>query len=82
MNTNFKVFGLTRHGIEPKSTVQKVDALSTTPWVANLRLFAMFHAALKAKIIQSLEQGHVICDDQPADILSGIHSFFSCDVLM
>ena len=30
-NTNFSVFGLTRPGIEPESTVSVADALSTQP---------------------------------------------------
>ena len=31
MNTNFKVIGLTRLEIKPKSTAPKVDALTTQP---------------------------------------------------
>ena len=31
MNTNFKVIGLTRLGIKPKSTASKADALSSRP---------------------------------------------------
>ena len=31
MNTNFIVFGLTRLGIKPESTVSAADALSTRP---------------------------------------------------
>ena len=31
MNTNFKVIGLTRLGIKPKSTAQETDALTTRP---------------------------------------------------
>ena len=31
MNTNFKVIGLTRLGIKPKSTAPEADALTTSP---------------------------------------------------
>ena len=31
VNTNFKVIGLTRLGIKPKSTAPEVDALTTRP---------------------------------------------------
>ena len=31
MNTNFKVIGVTRLGIKPKSTAPEADALTTLP---------------------------------------------------
>ena len=33
MNTNFLVFGLTRLGIKPESTISVADALSTRPLI-------------------------------------------------
>ena len=41
MNTNFKVIGLTRLGIKPKSTAPEADALTTGPYELLMRMIKL-----------------------------------------
>ena len=66
VNTNFKVIGLTRLGIKPKSTAQEIDALyhSAIKWKFNIP-FASHHEGAWERQIRSIKKVLAgVCSEQ------------------